>query len=174
MAYKLKPGNIKRFFLQLAGISLLTALDLIIKYFMELNLPMAGKITLIPGILGLRYTRNTGAAFGSMSGMTQLLSVFTGIIIIGMLVFLFIDKTGDKVYHIIIPLIAAGGLGNLADRVFRGYVVDYLEFLFIDFAIFNFADCLVTCGAIFMIVYLIYSQIKEAKQPGKVAENGEA
>ena len=58
---------------------------------------------------------------------------------------------------------AAGGLGNIIDRVFRGYVIDYIEVLFVDFYIFNFADCLVTCSAFLIVFYEIYSVYREYK-----------
>ena len=58
----------------------------------------------------------------------------------------------------------SGGLGNIIDRIFRGYVIDYIEVLFIDFYIFNFADCLVTCAAVIMICNQIYEMIKENKE----------
>ena len=62
-----------------------------------------------------------------------------------------------------ITLIVSGGLGNLIDRIFRGYVIDYIEPLFVNFAVFNFADILVTVGAAILIVYLIYDTAKESK-----------
>ena len=56
------------------------------------------------------------------------------------------------------------GIGNLIDRVFRGFVVDYIETLFIEFAIFNFADILVTCSAVVLIVWMIYDVYRDSKK----------
>jgi len=95
--------------------------------------------------------------------MTSILSVFTALILLCLMLFLLFEESGNKTYHIFLPLIIAGGLGNLIDRVFRGYVVDYLEFLFIKFAIFNFADCLVTVGCSAIMAHLIYTIIREQK-----------
>ena len=67
-------------------------------------------------------------------------------------------------------MIIAGGLGNLIDRLFRSFVVDYIEPLFIDFAIFNFADILVTCSAVMLIIWMIYGIYKDAKKD-KVQKN---
>ena len=58
-----------------------------------------------------------------------------------------------------------GIIGNLLDRVFRGYVIDYIEPLFINFAVFNFADVLITCGATILIVWMIKDIIKDFKKP---------
>lgn len=58
----------------------------------------------------------------------------------------------------------SGGIGNIIDRIRLKYVVDFIEPLFVDFAVFNFADCLITVGAFTLIGYLIYDMVKEAKQ----------
>lgn len=70
----------------------------------------------------------------------------------------------SKILHWSIVLITAGGIGNLIDRIFRGYVIDYFEFTFFKFPVFNFADCLVTVGAAVAIVYLVYDIIVTAKK----------
>ena len=75
----------------------------------------------------------------------------------------FMKKIKFGVEYVCIALIIAGGAGNLIDRVFRGFVVDYIEPLFIDFAIFNFADILVTCSAIVLIIWTIYDIYREHK-----------
>jgi signal peptidase II len=61
----------------------------------------------------------------------------------------------------------AGGLGNLIDRIFRGIVVDYIEPLFMNFAVFNFADCLITVGAVVLVIYLLYDIICDSKKNNK-------
>ena len=71
-------------------------------------------------------------------------------------------------------LILSGGAGNLIDRVFRGFVVDYIEPLFINFAVFNFADILVCVGAAVLIVYLLYDMFRDAKRTKQAAEKENA
>jgi signal peptidase II len=63
-------------------------------------------------------------------------------------------------------MIVAGGLGNLIDRIKNGYVVDYLEFRFVDFAIFNFADVLVTCGAVALIIFIWVNEASGKRRRG--------
>ena len=58
----------------------------------------------------------------------------------------------------------AGGIGNIIDRIRLHFVVDYIEPTFIDFAVFNFADCLITVGAFVLMIYLIIDIVKEEKQ----------
>lgn len=141
----------------------LVAIDQIIKLLVLEHLRPIGSLTLIDGFIQLNYAENTGAAFGSFSGKTTFLSIFTFVIIILGLVYLFVKKRKVDVEYVCISLIISGGLGNLVDRVFRGFVVDYIEPLFVDFAIFNFADILVTCSCIVLVIWLIYEIYRENK-----------
>lgn len=144
-------------------VAVLVAIDQLIKLLVIEHLEPIGSLTLIDGFIRLKYAENTGAAFGSFSGKTSFLSIFTLVIIILALIYLFVKKRKVDVEYVCISLIIAGGLGNLVDRVFRGFVVDYIEPLFIDFAIFNFADILVTCSCIVLVIWLIYEIYRESK-----------
>ncbi len=144
-------------------IAVLVAIDQLIKLLVIEHLEPIGSLTLIDGFIRLKYAENTGAAFGSFSGKTSFLSIFTFVIIILALIYLFVKKRKVDVEYVCISLIIAGGLGNLVDRVFRGFVVDYIEPLFIDFAIFNFADILVTCSCVVLVFWLIYQIYCESK-----------
>lgn len=141
----------------------LVGTDQLIKLLVLEYLQPIGSLPLIDGVLQLRYAENTGAAFGSFSGQTTALSIFTLVAIIVGIIFLLSKKIKFGVEYVCIALIIAGGAGNLIDRVFRGFVVDYIEPLFIDFAIFNFADILVTCSAIVLIIWTIYDIYREHK-----------
>ncbi len=148
----------------LVSVAFLVAVDQIIKLLVLKHLKPIGSLPLVDGIVQLNYAENTGAAFGSFSAHTDLLSIFTFLLIIIGLLYLFIKKRKLDVEYVCIALIIAGGLGNLIDRVFRGFVVDYIEPLFINFAIFNFADILVTCSSIFLVIWLIYEIYREGKE----------
>lgn len=151
----------------LAAIALLTATDQIIKYFVQQFLQPVGEIPFIDGIIGWRYLRNTGAAFGSFSDFTIPLSIFTGIVLAVGLYLIIAKKIKSKFYLVCAVMIISGGLGNLIDRIFRHYVVDYIEVRFMNFAVFNFADILVTVGAIMLIVYLIVDIFRDGKRVKK-------
>ena len=134
--------------------------------------------TLVKGFLGFCYAENTGAAFSLFSSSTNALSVFTGVLLAAGVVFLLIPKKRPLAYDICVPLIIAGGAGNLIDRLTQGYVIDYIMTLFVEFPVFNFADCLITCGCIALVIYLIYSIAADAKKDKTVptralGENGE-
>ena len=149
-------------------IVLLVLADQMIKLLVINRLAPIGSYTLIDKFLSLTYVENTGAAFGSFHSYTVLLSVMTALVLIVGLIYLFRGKVKSKVAYWSLVAVFAGGIGNLIDRVFRGYVVDFIEPKFIHFAVFNFADMLVTCGAAVLIVYLIYEMFKEnARQKEK-------
>ena len=148
----------------LVSVALFVAVDQIIKLLVLKHLKPLGSLPLVDGIVQLNYAENTGAAFGSFSAHTDLLSIFTFLMIIIGLLYLFIKKRKLDVEYVCIALIIAGGLGNLIDRVFRGFVVDYIEPLFINFAIFNFADILVTCSSVVLVIWLIYEIYREGKE----------
>lgn len=146
------------------SIAVLVSLDQIIKLLVIKYLEPIGSLPLIDGFIQLNYAENTGAAFGSFSGYTWVLSIFTLVVIVAGLVWILKGKLKFGVEYVCITLILAGGLGNLIDRISRGFVVDYIEPLFINFAIFNFADILVTCSAVVLIIWLIYGIFKDAKK----------
>lgn len=152
------------------SIAVLVSLDQIIKLLVIKYLEPIGSLPLIDGFIQLNYAENTGAAFGSFSGYTWILSVFTLVVIVAGLIYILRGKVKFGVEYVCITLILAGGLGNLIDRISRGFVVDYIEPLFIDFAIFNFADILVTCSAVVLIIWMIYGIYKDAKKD-KVQKN---
>lgn len=148
---------------QLLSIGLLVWVDRVIKNAAVEKLCGNGTVVLIKGFLGLTYAENTGAAFSLFNTSTDTLSLVTGIVMAIGLVLLFVIKKKPLIYDICIPLIIAGGAGNLLDRLTRGYVVDYIRTLFVDFPIFNFADILITCSCFSVIIYLIYEMVREAK-----------
>ena len=115
-------------------------------------------MTVIPYFLGLRYLENTGMAFSMLSGRTVFLAVITAAALIIMAYFLFVKNYGERFERFCFILIFAGGVGNLIDRVFQGYVIDYFEFLFMDFAIFNVADVYVCVGVGLYAIYTFYTE----------------
>ncbi len=158
--------------ISLVCIAVLTAADQIIKIFVERDLQPLGEMSFIDGFIGWQYVRNTGAAFGMFSSNTDLLSIFTGIALAVGLIALLSGKIKQRLYQVCAVMIISGGLGNLIDRVLRGYVVDYIEVQFVNFAVFNFADILVTCGTFLLMGYTIYDAVKEYKNEKAGDGNG--
>lgn len=158
---------------QTAVIAVLIGIDYLIKEIAAEKLADGEIHVFIRSFLGFAYTQNTGAAFSLFSSSTNLLSVFTGILIVAGLVYLFVPSKRPAAFDICIPLIIAGGAGNLLDRLTRGYVIDYIMTLFVDFPVFNFADILITCGCFALIIYLIYSIYADAKKEKAVVPTKE-
>ncbi|MBR3768392.1 MAG: signal peptidase II [Clostridia bacterium] len=164
---KYNKKKIITLFLQLLGIAVLVAVDLVIKNVVTDNIALYEDVRFIDGILGWTYVQNTGMAWSMFDGNPELLSLFTGIIIAVALVYLALPLKRPLAYDICIPIILAGGAANMIDRITKGFVVDYIKTLFVDFPVYNFADCLVTCGAFALIFYLIYEIVKESKEEKK-------
>lgn len=161
------------FLLVIIGVLLVVA-DQLVKLWAVSALEPIGSITLIPNIFSLTYVENTGAAWGMMSGAKWYLILMPIVIIVGVLAFLIIKKLKDPILLWACMLIISGGIGNLIDRIFRGFVVDYLHATFIDFPVFNLADCCITIGAGLLILYVILSEIKERKEKKKLGGDEDA
>ncbi len=114
----------------------------------------AGGVALIPGIIGLRYAENTGMAFSLLSGRPWLLGVLSLAVIIAGFVYLRHKKI-PRPAHVGVMLMLGGAAGNMLDRFITGYVPDMIEFLFVNFAIFNVADMGLTVGCALCILCLL-------------------
>ena len=131
-------------------------LDQITKLYASRGIPLdTGIKPLIPGVLQMTHVRNTGAAFGFLSGSKWLLLgflvVFTAVV--ALLIWKGVVRTGFGRFSLL--LLLAGALGNGLDRVLYGYVVDMFELLFLPNVIFNLADCFITVGAVLFCVHVI-------------------
>lgn len=147
-------------------IAVLTAIDRFTKIIAVNNLKDGETFKFLFGSFQFRYVENTGAAFSSFSNNTLILSVFTVLVIILCLFVLLTRRSKELFPNICLILIVSGGIGNVIDRIASGYVVDFIEPLFMNFAVFNFADCCITVGAFMLIGYEIYSLIREKKKGG--------
>ena len=120
-----------------------------------LSLRLTERVTLIPGVLALTCTKNTGMAFSLFSGRAWLLGVVSAVcILLGWLVLR--RYMLGRWSRIGAMLMLGGALGNMIDRFLRGYVVDMFEALFVEFAIFNVADAALTIGTALMAISLIF------------------
>lgn len=151
------------FAIQMVSAALLALADQLLKKLAVLHLKDSEDIVLIKNFLALSYRENTGAAFSSFEDHTVMLSVLTLLLLVAGVVYLFLGKLDGKMLNICAVLIIGGGTGNLIDRCVRGYVVDYIKILFINFPVFNFADMLVVVGCFTVLAILIYQIIQEEK-----------
>ena len=150
----------------------LVGIDQLIKYFVIEYLKPIGVFELVEGFIRLRYVENTGAVFGSFASHTAVLTVVSIILLIVTVYFLVSQKNKSKLVSLTLLLMIAGGIGNIIDRIRLHFVVDYIEPTFIDFAVFNFADCLITVGAFVLMIYLVIDIIKDEKtKKEKISSN---
>ncbi|MDR2531950.1 MAG: signal peptidase II [Oscillospiraceae bacterium] len=155
----------------LLSIVALIGIDRLTKWLAAVNLNAEGKpssVNLInvngTNVLNFTYVENTGAAFSILQGQRLFLILMTGLLVTGVLIFLLSDRLKSKLLITALTLIVAGGAGNLIDRVFYGYVIDFIDFRIINFAIFNFADICVTTGTVIALIAMIREEIMSRKQ----------
>lgn len=160
-------------FISVLVIAVLVAADRITKSIICKTVMVNGPVKFFSGLFQLRYVENTGAAFSSFSENTLILSVFTVLVIILCLFVLLTKKVKSKFACAALMLIIAGGIGNVIDRIANGFVVDFIEPLFMNFAVFNFADICITVGAFMIIGFEIKELIAEKKKASKPGEKNE-
>lgn len=147
--------------------------DQFIKHLVVEYLKPIEYIDVIDGFLRFRYVENTGAVFGSFATHTVFLTIFSIVLLVFTIYFLVTNKSKSKLVNFCLLLMISGGVGNLIDRIRLQYVVDYIEPTFVNFAVFNFADCLITVGAFALILYLIVDLIKDVKNGNKSDEQAD-
>ncbi len=143
-------------------IILLIAVDQIIKILICNTIAVSNETIILLPHVALNYVENTGAAWGMFS--ERILLIFIDIIVI----FVILKALLNKKYEfnnnakLGMSLILAGGFGNLIDRIFRGYVVDYIDITrLFDYPIFNFADICIVVGVILVITVIIVNTVKD-------------
>ena len=134
-----------------------TVADQITKWLVVENIPLHGQVDAIPGLFHFTYVQNTGAAFSSFQGMQWLFALVFLVFTVA-IIWEFSKKRlpFTDFERWLMVAVYAGGLGNMIDRVRLGYVVDMIAVDFMNFAVFNVADCFITCGCILLLVHLAF------------------
>ena len=156
----------RQYFLYSIGILAMILIDQFSKWMAIHFLKGQSNFLIIKGLLEFEYLENRGAAFGSFDGKRVLLVLLT-LVLTSLIIYRLICLPADKKYRgmkICLMAIISGALGNLLDRVFRGYVVDFIYFVPINFPRFNIADSyIVVALCILMILLFIYYQEKDTE-----------
>ena len=135
----------------------IVALDQWTKFLVLQNIPLYGHVDAIPGLFHLTYVRNTGAAFSAFEGAQWLFAIIFLLLTVAIFYEYFKSRQPFTTFERwLIAAIDGGGLGNMIDRIRFGYVVDMIEVDFMNFAVFNVADCFITCGCILLILHLAF------------------
>ena len=133
------------------------ALDQWTKWLVVENIPLYGWVEFWPGVLSWTYTKNTGAAWSMLEGQRWLFILIFAVLTVLLLLEYFKFRMPFTAFERwLVAAIYAGGLGNIIDRVRLGYVVDMIHTDFMDFPVFNVADCFITCGCIGLMIHLIF------------------
>ena len=133
----------------------IVAADQLFKAWTVSAIPLYGQIPVIDGLFHLTYVQNTGAAFSAFQGAQWLFLIVFILLTVGIIwEFPKMKMPFTTLERWCIVAIYAGGIGNMIDRLRFGYVVDMIEVEFMRFAVFNIADCFITCGAILLLTHL--------------------
>ena len=141
---------------------LLTAIDQITKYIAVEKLNGGSSVEFIKGVINFTYVENRGVAFGMFQGMHYLF-VPLGLIAAALCVwYMHISLKKKQRFKVIaVAMIVSGAIGNIIDKIFRGFVVDFIDAVFIDFPVFNFADICITVGAVVAAICIMLEKDTE-------------
>ncbi|MBQ8208334.1 MAG: signal peptidase II [Clostridia bacterium] len=139
-------------------------LDQVTKWLAVEFLTKVETIPIIKDVLHLTYLENTGAAFGILKNNRWVFLVISTIAIIAIVFYLIKFPPKNKWLGFGLSFFAGGGIGNMIDRILLGYVVDFVDFRLIDFAVFNIADSFVCIGAALMVIYIFFFSEDKKKE----------
>lgn len=130
--------------------------DQLLKYWVVRHLEFGQSAAFLPGLVRLTRLHNTGAAWGSFSGSTALLTAVTAVLLVAVAWLVLKKVIRHPLGLCAAMLVLGGGIGNMIDRICRGYVVDMFDLEFMSYPIFNLADCFVVVGVILGAVYYLW------------------
>ena len=143
---------------------LLVFIDQAVKFAVRSNIELGRSVPFIPYVLDLTYVQNTGAAFSILSRHTWLLTLTSAAVVLAMCYLIVNGFFKNTLGRWSAALVLAGGMGNLIDRAVFGFVTDMFKTTFIDFPVFNVADCCITIGVPLLFVYVLLYVGKDGKK----------
>lgn len=149
--------------------ALVVLADTLTKYAVKTSMTVGMSHGGVPGLFRITYVLNKGAAWGIFADRRWIFLVFSCVAIVLVTAALVRLRKAPVLLRLSLSLILGGGIGNMIDRVFNGTklfdgaVVDFIDLAFMDFPVFNVADCAVTVGTVLLIVYLLFFESKPSK-----------
>lgn len=138
------------------SVLIMVALDQLVKYWTVSALKPAGSIPIWENVFHLTYVENRGAAFSILEGQ----KLFFVAVTMFVLAVIYVAFRKGWIMHFTgrwaLLMVAGGAIGNMIDRIFRGFVVDMFDFCWINYPVFNVADIFVVCGGILLIYYVMF------------------
>lgn len=142
----------------------IVVVDRIVKDIIMNNYAVGSHIGELKGFFDFIYVQNTGAAFSIFSDMTMVLGILSVLFCICAAAYWILRKPDHLLKQGAVALLFAGALGNAIDRLFYGFVVDFISIKWFDFPVFNIADIAVVAGAVAAVVYVIFFDKKEEEK----------
>lgn len=131
------------------------------KFLIENTFSVTDSVTFIPGIIDFVYVRNTGAAFSMFNNHTWILAIVSVVFSVGITLYLLKTQPRDVLMNLCGGLILGGAIGNGIDRILKSYVVDFIEFTFFNFPVFNIADIAITIGGVLVVIAVMRKDNKQ-------------
>lgn len=149
-----KLSSMTNYIFAIGLILVILLVDFYTKYIVRNDVRFIKGVPLIPNLLSLIYVKNEGAAFSMLSGYRIALIIISSLaIILGIYAITRLYRN-NKIIILAVSMVIAGGIGNLIDRIFFGFVTDMISLSFFP-PVFNVADISVTLGCIILIIYII-------------------
>ena len=152
---------------------LLVVADQAVKYAVRANIPLGGSIPFLPHVMDLTYVQNTGAAFSILRQHTWLLTLTSAVVVLVMCWLIVKGFFKNTLGRWSAALVLAGGMGNLIDRAVFGFVTDMFKTTFMDFAVFNVADCCITIGVPLLFLYILLYVGRDEKKEDETDESAQ-
>ena len=164
MGLKIKKKSPRDYVLYSVIIAVGILLDQLTKWLSVKFLSAVSTVPIIKNVIHLTYVENRGAAFGMFKDQRWVFMITSTVMILALFIYLYLGFAENKLYEISMAMIISGGIGNMIDRLVLGYVIDFIDFRLINFAVFNGADSFVCVGACLLILALVRDIINESKK----------
>lgn len=155
-------------------IVLCIAADQLTKICAAANLKKISTLPIIENIFHFTYVENRGAAFGMLADHRWVFMILSVVGIAAIFIYLTVTKPKSWWMRLALCFIVGGGVGNMIDRIARGYVIDFIDCRFIDFYVFNVADSFVCVGCAMFIIAVIIDEVREKKLKKSAGEDKNA
>lgn len=132
----------------------LVVIDQLVKHWVVASVVLNTAHPLLPHVLALTNLRNNGAAWSILEGQQWFFSLVT-VVALAVILYLFYHWRHNPRLLLPLSFVLAGAVGNFIDRIQQGYVVDMFETLFVNFPVFNVADCCLTIGVVWLVIIII-------------------
>jgi signal peptidase II len=156
-----RSPKVNKYFLSGIIISAVVIIDQVTKFLVQANLPLNKSIVVLDGFFNITYIRNTGGAFGILSGMSSPFFLISSSIALLIVVFYLVKAPKDNIWLIVsLSLISGGAIGNMIDRIRFGEVIDFIDTFYKNYhwPVFNIADSSITIGVFILFLDMIFSR----------------